>query len=200
MQARLQEVDKCMALAFLGVHGTVSQELSDGITLAASELTECATPRLTYRIFDWSNAVHSQLSPFCESADVVRLLRGCDRAVIFAVTLGASVDARLRRLQVVDMSRALLFDACANAAVETVCNNFCADVSARYGEVTPRFSPGYGDVPLSAQADLAKLLRLPETLGVHLTQSGLLVPQKTVTAIFGVRSSKTNCKKEETNT
>ncbi len=198
MQARLQEVDKRMALAFLGVRGECSQELSDCIARAASELLDCAAPRLTYRIFDWSGAAHSQLFPFYESTDAVRLLHGCDRAVLFAVTLGAAVDARLRRLQVIDMSRALLFDACANAAVETVCNNFCTDTSVQYGEVTPRFSPGYGDVPISVQAEVAKLLRLPEALGVHLTQSGLLVPQKTVTAIFGIRSAKTDCKKEDT--
>ena len=52
--------------------------------------------------------------------------------------------------------------------------------------MTRRFSPGYGDLPLSVQPAFAQELDL-ESLGVAVTDSYLLVPQKSITALVGVR-------------
>jgi cobalamin-dependent methionine synthase I len=53
--------------------------------------------------------------------------------------------------------------------------------------LTPRFSPGYGDFPLSYQRVLIDLLDAPRVLGVSVTPSDLLVPVKSVTAVVGIR-------------
>ena len=49
----------------------------------------------------------------------------------------------------------------------------------------PRFSPGYGDFPLSCQRELLTLLRAPETIGLTAGESMLLLPTKSVTAVMG---------------
>lgn len=49
-----------------------------------------------------------------------------------------------------------------------------------------RFSPGYGDLPLSLQNDLLDLLDAPRRVGLTASASHILLPRKSVTAILGV--------------
>ena len=51
---------------------------------------------------------------------------------------------------------------------------------------TPRFSPGYGDLPLETQRDVFRLLDCERKIGVWLNESLLMTPSKSVTAIFGL--------------
>jgi cobalamin-dependent methionine synthase I len=51
--------------------------------------------------------------------------------------------------------------------------------------LTTRFSPGYGDLPLTFQRDLYRELSLDE-LGIRITEKCILYPQKTITAVIGV--------------
>ncbi len=48
-----------------------------------------------------------------------------------------------------------------------------------------RFSPGYGDWDVHAQPDLLRLTQA-ETIGVSLTESFMLRPRKSVTAVIGL--------------
>jgi cobalamin-dependent methionine synthase I len=50
-----------------------------------------------------------------------------------------------------------------------------------------RYSPGYGDFPLTAQRELLSLLDAPRKVGVSLTDTLLMVPSKSVSAIIGVK-------------
>ena len=49
-----------------------------------------------------------------------------------------------------------------------------------------RFSPGYGGLDISSQADFFKLLPMTKQMGVSLSESFLMTPTKTVTAFIGV--------------
>ena len=51
-----------------------------------------------------------------------------------------------------------------------------------------RYSPGYGDWPLDAQRELLALLDTPRAIGVSLTDSLLMVPSKSVSAVIGVKA------------
>ena len=50
-----------------------------------------------------------------------------------------------------------------------------------------RYSPGYGDFTLSAQRELLEFIDAPRKVGVSLTDSLLMVPSKSVSAVIGVR-------------
>ena len=50
----------------------------------------------------------------------------------------------------------------------------------------PRFSPGYGDLPLSLQRDIFRVLDCPRKIGLTLNESLLMSPSKSVTAIVGL--------------
>jgi cobalamin-dependent methionine synthase I len=47
-----------------------------------------------------------------------------------------------------------------------------------------RFSPGYGDLPLSVQKGFLAALDAERTVGIHLTATNLMVPRKSVTAFM----------------
>ena len=55
------------------------------------------------------------------------------------------------------------------------------------------FSPGYGDVPLDLQKDFSALLQMPQTCGISLTDTLLMVPSKSVTAFIGFSEHKEPC-------
>ena len=57
----------------------------------------------------------------------------------------------------------------------------------------PRFSPGYGDFPLECQPGLFRLLGVQRNIGVTLTDSLLMLPTKSVTAVIGLCDGETPC-------
>jgi len=108
--------------------------------------------------------------------------------VILAATLGARFDAMLRAQQARDMAQAVIMDACASAYIDAACDEAEKEIAARFpGQyLTDRFSPGYGDLPLSVQTELCRALDTQRTLGVHVTDHFLLNPSKTITAVIGL--------------
>ena len=76
----------------------------------------------------------------------------------------------------------------AAALVEEVCDRLEADIFAKYpGCYFPfRFSPGYGDLPLSVQSGLLTLLDAPRKIGLCANENHILTPRKSVTALIGI--------------
>lgn len=193
MTPRLTGIDRDEALRYLGWKGgAVAEETIRALDRCAALLLGAAQPRAVWRLFERSEDGELVGAGFALQGKAVRaLLDGCGQVVLMAATLGAQVDALLRRAQVEDMARAVMLDACASAAIENVCDNLCADIAAQVlpKSLTERFSPGYGDLPLAQQADFCRVLDTPRRIGVSLTPGGLMVPQKSVTALMGVADS-----------
>jgi len=57
----------------------------------------------------------------------------------------------------------------------------------------PRYSPGYGDFPLTYQKEILELLNAQRRIGLTRTESNMLVPTKSVTAIIGFTTEETSC-------
>lgn len=190
MEARLTGMNENEVLLYLGYHGgdialEVRRQIHDGMDL----MLRIARPRVTYRIFRrLSNGTLENTEFLPQGQDVRELLAACDRVVLFAATLGMEVEQFLRRKQVENMSEAVILDCCGSSAIENVCDNFCADLRAELApcHLTDRFSPGYGDLPFAQQAEFCSVLDLPRRLGVTLSPGGLMIPQKSVTALMGI--------------
>ena len=86
------------------------------------------------------------------------------------------------------MARAVALHACGSAFVETGCDAAEREIASRFPDqyLTDRFSPGYGDLPLSLQPEILSLTDATRRLGITLTESLLMVPSKSVTAIVGI--------------
>lgn len=102
-------------------------------------------------------------------------------------TIGAEFDAWQRRLSVLSAADALLSQQIGLAAVEKVMDEVEKEVKMKVeGEglkLRPRRSPGYGDLPLELSRTIISELDAPRKIGVSITESALLVPSKSVTAI-----------------
>ena len=118
-------------------------------------------------------------------------LAGCRDAYLACGTLGARFDAYHRRVSVVSGADALIVQAIGAAAIEKVMDSIEDDIrpALAAGEsLVSRYSPGYGDFPLAEQRTLLSMLDAPRSIGVSLTDSLLMVPSKSVSAVIGVKS------------
>lgn len=133
-----------------------------------------------------------------KSKNLVSALRGAKSALVFACTVGIKTDRLIARYSAIDPLRALLFQALGAERVESFADFFMADFEKTHGvKLSPRFSAGYGDLPLSAQKDIFNLLNPQKHLGLTLNDSLLMSPSKSITAFAGINSEnvagKTSC-------
>ena len=114
-----------------------------------------------------------------------------------AATLGIGPDRLIARASAVRMSDAVIFQAAAAAMVETYCDEvnerIRQDAAQRGMYCRPRFSPGYGDFPIAHQRDFSRLLDTPRKIGLTVTESCLLAPIKSVTAVIGLSETPQPC-------
>ena len=129
-----------------------------------------------------------------QSESLARNLSGCCGAILLAATIGPACDMLVRRAGVTSAVDASIYQACGAAAIES----FLDDMNDRYKKdyeaqglfLRPRFSPGYGDLNLDHQKDWFRLLDITKQIGIELTDSLLMVPTKSVTAIIGIGINK----------
>ena len=135
------------------------------------------------------------------SKNLSRVLLYCDTAILFGATVGVGLDRLISKYSKLSPAKALMFQAIGAERIETLCNAFCEEKNKEYQmqgkSLCPRFSPGYGDLELTLQKDLFRILNLPKNIGLTLNESMLMSPSKSVTAIVGVANcaphAKTGC-------
>ena len=124
-------------------------------------------------------------------------IKGCTEAILFAATLGIEVDRLIRKAGIADMSQAVILQACAASLIEAYCDEcelpLAADAATRRLYLRPRFSPGYGDFPIEYQKELLAVLNAPKKIGLTATDSMMLTPTKSVTAVIGLTSERSSC-------
>ena len=124
-----------------------------------------------------------------ESADLRKNLSGYDSAVIFVATIGIEIDRLIKKYSSISPVKALMFQAIGTERIERLCDLFTDRISERE-YAGNRFSPGYGDLPLTMQKDIIRALNCAKNIGVTLTDSLLMSPTKSVTAIIGTKAKK----------
>lgn len=197
-------VDTHEALTYLGYRGqALDDDLQRRFETAAARCEEELTPAGMFAIFpldrDCGEAgsgedpliVRTPNGPLeLPGKAIARHLRGCSEAALMAVTLGARSEMLLRREAALSATDGMLADVCASSAAEQAAEalgeRLRAVAEQRGLSVTWRFSPGYGDLPLSVQPALLRALGADKALGISLTPALMLVPAKTITAIAGL--------------
>ena len=176
-------------LKYLGFRGQeLTEEIAAQIRRCTDEVLAAATPRLTYRHVPLEDG--AVLGVTFAGNDIPRMLEPCEEVVLFGATLGPGVERLMMRYEVVNAADSVIMDACASTAIENICNNFESDmrhaVEAEGRYLTDRFSPGYGDLPITEQPKFFALLDMTRRIGVSLTPTTIMVPRKSVTAIMGI--------------
>ena len=129
-----------------------------------------------------------------DSRDLARRLANCREVFLLAATAGVALDRYIARQGALSPARALAAQAIGTERTEALCDAFCKEMNttlaAEHARLTPRFSPGYGDLSLDAQRALFALLSPEKHVGVTLTDTLLMSPTKSVTAIVGIEVMK----------
>lgn len=186
------KIDRAETLRYLGFRG---QELSDtderNLARAEEICLSAISPKSVVKKFGFDCKTMS-----IDGANVVfrgnaikRHLGGCGAVYIVAATLGLNFDKTVARLMRDEPAVGVMTDAAAVAAIESYLDDLTDEIAEKEeGKITRRFSCGYADFPLEQQADFVRLLDMNKRLGVYLGADFLMTPQKTVTAVIGVRA------------
>lgn len=182
-------------LRYLGYAGAKVDPLTERcIRESLSEIDRLKQEKSVYKFFGLGRAdgglklIGSTLE--LKNGDITEHLRESTSCVLMALTLGHRVDNRISYCERTDLTKAVILNACAAAAIEELCDQLCSDLSrklARDGKcLTARFSPGYGDFPLHVQKQFLSILDAERAIGLTATSRSILIPRKSVTAIAGI--------------
>lgn len=186
------ELDTKEALRYLGVSGQPEPELLAQVEMVAAELSDTLEPKYLYRVFPLerrgADIALAGAGVILTGSLAGKLLADCGQAALLGCTLGWEFDRLLEETQRRDMARAVILDACGGALVEAGCDRATEELRGRLTGryLTDRFSPGYGDLPLALQRPICAALEAEKRLGLHVSESLMLSPVKSVTAVIGI--------------
>ena len=196
MDIRTQE-----AVRYLGYGKcAVDEKTMQMIQTSFDELEQLADKNSIYRIFEISSINTDIISigtMKISSKNLQKNLKDCKEVILFGATLGTDVDRQIRKYELIDMSKAVIFQACAAVYLEEFCDEVqekIAILMKKEGKyLRPRFSPGYGDFSILYQEDFLKVLDAPKRIGLAMTTGYMLTPTKSVTAVIGISRTKEQC-------
>jgi hypothetical protein len=124
------------------------------------------------------------------SNSIINLLGEASSLVLGLVTIGSSLENKVSEFFIQgEYPRATALDAVGTVAVESLSrdirNLVCQEANEQCLKTTRYFSPGYGDWDISQQKDIFKIIPTNK-IGVSLTESYMMVPQKSLSWIIGI--------------
>jgi hypothetical protein len=157
-----------------------------------NECLEEALPKLTYK------TVHAELEVsingntcdiggiIIHSAALSKKLSGVKRAILVTATVGFGIDRLTAKYSRTSPTKALLMQAIGTERVEALLDALTDEIRKDCKKLLPRFSVGYADAALEAQRAITERLNTAKTVGVFLSDSLIMTPTKSVTAIIGI--------------
>lgn len=184
-------VDSAEILRYMGV-----RDADEGLTALLQDCISDASAFFSYRVCYREFAVCATEEgmdlgfTYVKSHALQKNLTGCDRIVLFAATVGLEIDRLIARYSRLQPAKALCLQSLGAERIEALCDMFCEEMCKRFALegafLRPRFSPGYGDLSLSLQKDIFRVLDCSRKIGLTLNESLLMSPTKSVTAIVGI--------------
>ena len=187
----LPEVDRCEVLRYMGckesnseIEALIDRAIEVGKDAFCGKVCFCELP------LSISDGQIQFGTVKTESRNLLKNLDGCEGVILFGATVGIEIDRLIMRYGKVSPSLAVCLQALGAERIEALCDLFCADTARRQGlqgkRLRPRFSPGYGDLPLEAQKEIFAMLGCARRIGLTLNDSLIMSPTKSVTAIIGI--------------
>lgn len=160
----------------------MNSQMEKLLDICEREVIETANTKYLYKEVPVNNP---ELS---EGNDIKNHLQGCYSAIIMCATLGNSIDTLIRKTQLSDMAKAVVLDSFASVAIEQVCCSVDEIIAEKFSGkyLTFRFSPGYGDYPITLQKQFLNILDAQRKIGLCTNDNYLLTPTKSVTAVMGI--------------
>ncbi len=191
----LFEIDKKEMMRYAGLNPKDPQVKESVIDQAIREALALAEPKGIWQIYPYNPETGTigstpPLSLMGES--IKKHLRESCFVGVLAVTVGEAIEqASHDAFENGEYMRGLLLDAAATTCTEHLADqvdNLIQIEAKQNGQETVwRFSPGYGDWPVTQQNDFARIIET-EKIGLYVTDHSMLFPRKSVTAIIGISS------------
>ena len=196
------EITRKEVYRYLGYkNGLIDEKTKDMIESCIKELEQIAMPKFIYQVYPLSvSGNRIDFSVFQTNSKHLGInLKGCSKVALFAATLGIQVDLLIGKYSKLEVSKAFFMQAIAAAMIEDYCNYYQHMIEKEMEKeglyARPRFSPGYGDFSLEHQKEITSILNTPKTIGLTVTDTLILAPAKSVTAIIGFSTTKQYCHK-----
>ena len=187
----LLKYDLHEAARYMGYkHGAKpSEEICELCEVAYKELCKVITPKYIYKEYDFTRTTDGIIIDGIEfkSTKLLSHLKDSTSIILFGATIGVGADTLVRKYAITDAAMTSVVHSVGASMVENLCDQACEELKNTIkGDHKYRFSPGYGGLDISSQADFFKLLPMTKQMGVTLSASFLMTPTKTVTAFIGV--------------
>lgn len=193
VDAEKVNIDKKLVLRFLKVRGEATKEIEELLDDCINEFQSYVSYKACYRMFDLKTegkSISFSDDMLLCSENLKKNLSGCEKALVFVATTSLGVDRLIHKYSSTQVSRALVLDAVASAAIEAFCDTLCDKFEADFdADTAPRFSPGYGDLDISTQKQVIDVCDATRKVGVTLSKKFTMIPRKSVSAIVGLKSS-----------
>jgi hypothetical protein len=143
------------------------------------------------RITDWAGPSIVTESILVESlrwSELVRHMETPQRVCAFVITLGSQFDLWIQQLQKQSLFDAYIADAFGSVCIESAADQLSIELEKQYAridlECSSRLSPGYCDWRLACGQKAVFQFLQPENIGLSCRSTGLMVPLKTISAVF----------------
>ena len=184
------DLDKTKRYAGLSCTTNFSTPL---LTEACTQAQLLSIPKGVWQVYAYDQDAHTILAtePVVLTANsIIKQLAGAVEVAVMAVTIGLPLEQEVSNLFLQNQyTLGLLLDAAGTTAAEMVCDAVCSVIAQQAAQsglaAGRRFSPGYGDWPLEVQPEVLELAA-GATIGLSVTDTKMLVPRKSVTAIIGL--------------
>jgi hypothetical protein len=162
------------------------------------------SPKAVYRMLRVGERTSNTLT-FKDTEFVIRskkvchMLRDSDPVILFMATIGPGLEKGVNTLFAKgESTQGFILDAIGSETADAVADKLHREILSNLAReagfrVTPRYSPGYGDWPVTVQEEFLKVCGGGK-IGISTTSSSLMVPRKSVSAVLGWVKNKSNIK------
>lgn len=188
------KIDKNEVLRYLGYKNQqISDDLHQKIDFLIQNEAETLKPKAVWDFFEpefSQKVILKNTALKFEGKDILNHLMGAKKVAVMAVTLGFDAERAILKHQYTDMVNTVILDAVFDAFIECVADQTQEKIKETAEKeglfINSRYSPGYGDFPLNTQKSIILTLNCQKKIGLTVTESDILLPRKSVTAVIGL--------------
>ncbi|MGI5997297.1 MAG: vitamin B12 dependent-methionine synthase activation domain-containing protein [Lutispora sp.] len=194
-------IDRMEVLRYLGYKNqSIDEAMENLIYECIAEIREVMKKSFVYNIYDiekqGDKVILKDTNLIFQSRYLRDHLQNSDRCALMAATLGIEVDKRIGYYSRLNLTKGIVMDACATAAIEAVCDEVQEEIKemaqkAGYN-ITDRYSPGYGDLSITHQKAIIEVLKAHIRIGLTVNKNYIMIPRKSVTALIGLHRGEEN--------
>ncbi len=167
----------------------IARDIKNAIDLAYSLIIGAACYR-TFKVEEvkGDRVVIPESDSMFRGENMLRLLKKCDYATLLVCTIGETIVKKIEVLTKSSLADAYYLERVAalmaDYMAEQVGSIIETEIRKNGYEPTFRFAAGYGDWGLEAQSEIMRLTEA-ERIGVSITESFIMVPRFSVSAVIG---------------